>query len=316
MRKVAAIFLTLQVLEIACMYRELRAVKYKVFNYERMVHVITCFCNSLNNSKEAASAAETVVVQEQGEEGEVVIPSSAAMTNTSSAINGSGTGHNNKGGGSRSSNGSDTIVDIPTPDEVAVTERIFLPPKHLSRRKVAFGSLGRAKLSPEELTALTSLFQPERFLLVVGADVKNKSTNNHNRFQFLNRWRKKKGHHRDDDDKVDDASEMKRQVNCHIVLHEDASNKDIVKSTLALTLLRQKLAKADHLDPEQMRSSDCMDLIEDAYRECDRTFGSLLRELTKKGWESPARFMFGRVHMRAFWPLQQSNKVRRPEQPT
>lgn len=300
------------------MYRELRAVKYKVFNYERMVHVITCFCNSCNSRNNSnAAAAETETVQEQREEGKVVIPSSA-MTNTSSSINGSGTGHKEEEG-SRSSNGSDvsdTIIDIPTPDEVAVTERIFLPPKHLSRRKVAFGSLGRAKLSPEELTALTSLFQRERFLLVVGADVKNKNTNNHNMFQFLNRWRKKKGHNHRDDDKVDDdASEMKRQVNCHIVLHEDASNKDIVKSTLALTLLRQKLAKADHLDPEQMRSSDCMDLIEEAYRECDRTFGSLLRELAKKGWESPARFMFGRVHMRAFWPLQQNSKVRQQEKP-
>lgn len=187
---------------------------------------------------------------------------------------------------------SSAAAAIPTPNEIAATERIFLPPEHLSRRKVAFGSLGRARLSPGELLELLSLFERERFLLVVGANVKNPPRQLNMRFLELK--------------EKDGMDSLKRQASCHIVLHEKANNKDIVKSTLALTLLRRKLANADSLDPEWMRSGNCMQLIKEAYRECDKAFSLLNRELNKKGWESPARFMFGRVSMRASWPLATS----------
>jgi len=253
-RSVLAAYFALQAMEIACMYRELRAVQYRVFNFERMVQVIQGFCSA----EEEGAGDESVNGHKSASEGK-------------------------KGGSPRPSG-------IPTPKEVAVTERIFLPPRHLCRRKLAFGSLGRAKLSPSELTELVSLFRRERFLLVVGANIKSPPTAKNWRFLSF-----KKGQ--------DAVMSLKRQINCHIVLHEGASNKDIVKSTLALTLLRRKLAEAKHLDPDRMRTSDCMPLIEEAYDETERLFQTLLRELSKQGWESPARLMFGRVHMRADWPL-------------
>ena len=80
------------------------------------------------------------------------------------------------------------------------------------------------------------------------------------------------------------------QENCHIVLHADATNVDIVKSTLALTLLREKLARLaaqdPSLDPETLRSSDCFDLIASLLQEANVSFPRLLRSLTKNGWES------------------------------
>ena len=182
---------------------------------------------------------------------------------------------------------------IPTPSELSIQERLFLPPDNLSRRAIAYGSLGRAKLSPIELERLLEICAKERFLLVVGANVKHPKRDD--------RWPWNKKH--------ESSSLQERmaqlQENCHIVLHENANNLDIVKSTLALTFLRQKLAaSADILDPEKIRSSDCFEMIATSLQQANACFPSLLRQLTHQGWESPARFMFGRVFMRAQWPLE------------
>jgi hypothetical protein len=250
-RSVLAAYVGLQALEIVCMYRQLRSVEYRVLNFERMVQVIGDFV-------EAVEVATT--------------PNGITAAVAAFAVNGD-------------KRSLAVLVDgappgIPTPQQMAVTERIFLPPKRLARRSKAFGSLGRAKLSPTELEKLLHIFRRERFILVVGANVKHPNGRPHSHSTAL-------------------------QENCHIVLHSEATNVDIVKSTLALILLRRKLA-ASQFDPAVVRSTDCMDLIESSSREADQLFIILLRQLSKQGWESPARFMFGRVHMRAEWPLPAS----------
>jgi hypothetical protein len=253
-QSVLAAYVTLQALEIVCMYRQLRSVEYRVLNFERMIEVIGDFVDSVQatptlNGTDAVTAAVN-----------------AAKTSLVTVI-------------------EDVPQGIMTPQQMAVTERIFLPPKNLSRRSKAFGSLGRAKLSPMELEKLLHIFRRERFILVVGANVKNPSGG-------LGR-RHKRPHNRS----------IALQENCHIVLHSQATNLDIAKSTLALILLRSKL-RVSQFDPTVVRSMDCMELIESSSREADQLFQLLLRKLSKQGWESPARFMFGRVHMRAEWPLQ------------
>ena len=63
---------------------------------------------------------------------------------------------------------------IPTPEEIAAKEKIFLPPDHLARRAIAFGSPGRSVLDPDELDMLVNdVFRGEKYFLVVGEDVKN-----------------------------------------------------------------------------------------------------------------------------------------------
>lgn len=172
---------------------------------------------------------------------------------------------------------------VPTPEEMSRNEHIFLPPQHLSRRALAFGSLGRAKVSEKELARLIEIFEKDRFLLVVGANVKK-------RFRWF-------------------FVKPSIQEHCHIVLHEDASNADIVKSTLALTILREKLMHLDNKrdsngDWDDIRSSHCWDMLVETSVECDRLFPQFLRELSSRRWAPPSRFMFGRVHMRAQWPLK------------
>jgi hypothetical protein len=253
-QSVLAAYVGLQALEIVCMYRQLRSVEYKVLNFERMIEVIGDFVESV----QATSTPN----------------GTAAVAN----VNGSKTS-------------LPVVVEevpqgIPTPQQMALTERIFLPPKNLSRRSKAFGSLGRAKLSPTELEKLLHIFRRERFILVVGANVKHPSGG-------LGGRKHKRPHNHS----------TALQENCHIVLHSQATNIDIVKSTLALIILRSKL-RVSQFDPIVVRSMDCMDLIEASSREADQLFQLLLRKLSKQGWESPARFMFGRVHMRAEWPLQ------------
>jgi hypothetical protein len=148
---------------------------------------------------------------------------------------------------------------IPTPQEMAETERIFLPPKRLSQRALAFGSLGRAKLTPAELTELMTIFQKERFMLIVGANTKHPAGSRRRQ----------------------PASEQ-IQEHCHIVLHADATNTDIVKSTLALTILRQKLVTSN--TPLTARSSDCWELIRESRQEADRRFPKLLKEMSNQSW--------------------------------
>jgi len=224
-KSVLSVYLILQAIELFCLYHEIRAVEFRVLNFERLVQLVVAFTDD---------------------------------------------------------------EPLPTPQEMAKTEKIFLPPKHLKRRAIAFGSMGRAKMNPNELSELLGIFQKERFLLVVGPNVKNSNR----RRLFL-------------------SSQMypPPEEQCHIVLHTDATNIDIVKSTLALSLLRKALASPDYQDMD-LRSSDCMELVENCYLEADRMFPSFLKSMQVAGWAPPARFMFGRVTMRAEWPLQIASKQR------
>ena len=184
---------------------------------------------------------------------------------------------------------------IPTPEAVAREERIFLPPNHLRRRTLAFGSLGRTKLNPEELSKLMELFGNEKYMLVVGENMKTSN----DRKGFFQKH----------------SEEERIQQGCHIVLHEEASNLDVMKSTLALFTLRRKLLAASQKSSgdtnetsELLRTSDCWDLLEEVRFSTDRLFPLLLRQLTLNGWSSPSRSMFGRVSRRAFWPLGLNKK--------
>lgn len=239
-RSIVSVYVVLQILEIFCMYRQLRNVQYRVLNFERLVSVTQAFC------------AEAIKCPNGESRVQVLLSHEADL--------------------------------LPTPRYLARHERIFLPPTHLARRAIAFGSLGRTKLSPSELQDLLQIFGKERFLLVVGRNIKNPSRR---------RWRY---------DRIE-----RLQENCHIVLHAEATNLDIVKSTLALVLLREKMANS-HFDPETVRTYDSLDFIRDAMREADVLFPILTRLMYKTGWESPVRFMFGRVTMRADWPLQKKSQ--------
>ena len=178
---------------------------------------------------------------------------------------------------------------LKTPEEMARQEKIILPPAHLSRRVFAFGSLGRAKLDPDEIIELLSIFEGEKYMLVVGKNLKAPRKSHSSRIL-----------HHFNNAKNEVALDM--QEHCHIVLHVEATTADIMKSTLALMLLRRKLGGLTAPDPDQIRTSDCFDLIRESSAEADRLLPRLLRELRNKGWET--RSMFGQVTMRAEWPLK------------
>ena len=218
-RAILAVYVVLQTIEICCVYKQLRAVQYRVFNFERMIMVLEDFCRGYSLA---------------GIDGE----------------------HNSRS----------VAAFIQTPQEMARQERMFLPPKHLARRHIAFGSLGRSKLTPEELDHLLRIFAGERFLLAVGENAKYPQYRN--RWQRMLRWRRDR--------------ETSLQENCHIVLHAQATNVDIVKSTLALTVLRQKLITlSTTVDPATIRSSDCYDLMKASLREMNQMMGPLLRQMSK-----------------------------------
>lgn len=221
-------------------------------------------------------------------------------------------------------NGSAQAIPLPTPTTIADNEMIFFPPNHLARRAISFGSLSRAKLSPDELAELFNIFKNEKYILVVGQDLKNKRI----KWNFTGFGKGDK-----ENKKLMNQMKIEAQENCHIVLHADAKNLDIVKSTLALAILRRKLAKSvenleqdnsfamangevngyksNGMDMEDLanfvktrRSRDSFDLLQESREETDRLFGSFLKVLLAKGWATPARFMFGRVSMRTEWLIQ------------
>ena len=254
-KSVLSTYFILQVLEIFCLYRQIRGIEYKVMNFERIAKVIESFCEGVENEDYRSE----------------------------NSINGS-------------LKKSNFTAIVPTPGGLARKERIFLPPNHLRRRALAFGSLGRTKLNPEELSKLMELFANEKYMLIVGENTKNP----HNRKGFFKK-----------------SSEAERiQQGCHIVLHEEASNLDVIKSSLALLTLRRKLLAASNIDPNNtdekdsdpttvklQRTSDCWDMLEEVRLSTDLLFPLLLRQLSLSGWSPPSRSMFGRVSRRASWPL-------------
>ncbi|KAL3935896.1 MAG: hypothetical protein SGBAC_008675 [Bacillariaceae sp.] len=257
-------YLGLQAMEIFCMYHEIRSVQFRVLNFERLEQIIRNFVraqpkplvsSSSSSSSSLSSSAKTIITKVNGASGTTM------------------------------KNGTPRESSVPTPEAISNNERIFWPPKHLSRRTLAFGSLGRAKLSGPELERLLQIFANERFLLVVGPNMKKPKLG---RFLF---------------------SKPSIQEYCHIVLHEDANNVDIVKSTVALTILREKLLLLNSERPdtdawEDIRSQHCWDMLEATQRECNEFFPQFLRELSNRKWSPPSRFMFGRVRKRAQWPLK------------
>jgi Vitamin B6 photo-protection and homoeostasis len=247
-------YAVLQTAEIYCVFQTLRAVQYRVLNFERLVWAIDAFTLSTG------------------------IGPSSGLSDASLLVNGSSS-------------------FIPTPVQMADSEQILFPPAKLAQKATCFGSLGRANLSPTELQGLLQIFAGEKFLLVVGANRKHPQ-----------RWQRRRLVNRERCRQVDVHAAL--QENCHIVLHTDATNTDIVRGTLALVLLRRKLVQAsipnqDTFNPLTVRTLDCFDLVAESCQEMSLLYGGFLRLLTKQGWEPPTRFMLGRVHMRAEWPLDQ-----------
>jgi len=259
---VFSVWILLQVMEVFCVYKEIRSVVFRMLNFERLWIVVNKFLDIFNEQDFV--------------------------------------------------NGSAMDIMLPTPDILAKDERIFMPPNHLARRGISFGSLSRAKLSPDELSALIDTFQNDKYILVVGRDLKNKRT----------KW-KWPGQKKEVQNSIEDQLELEAKANCHIVLHVDANNADIVKSTLALSILRKKLAARlpldklssinnnHYMDEEKLfelvrtqRSRDCIDIIRESKSEADKLFATFLKVLSAKGWATPSRFMFGRVSMRTEWPIK------------
>jgi hypothetical protein len=237
-------------MEIFCMHKEIRAVVYKTFNFERMYTLLGDMLEDDDDSGVTSVKLKT----------------------------------------------------IPTPEQIAANEKIFLAPEHLARRAIAFGSPGRTQLDPDELTMLVNdIFRGEKYFLVVGQDLKNARGLS----AKFRQWKRRQAKGRCD-------SEIDPQEQCHIVLHADANNLDIVKSALALVILRRKLVKLDternanksQIAAPPLRSRDCTKILREARAETDEIFPHLLRELTKQGWHPPLRSMLGRVSARAEWPIQ------------
>ena len=248
-KNVLSVWIILQVMEIFCMHKEIRAVVYKTFNFERLYTVL----GEMLEDNDDGSGVTSV-----------------------------------------------KLKTIPTPEQIAATEKIFLSPDHLARRAIAFGSPGRSQLDPDELVLLINdIFRGEKYFLVVGQDLKNARGLS----AKYRQWRRRQT-------KGSAASEIDPQEQCHIVLHADANNLDIVKSALALVILRRKLVKLDmvkskrHASTAPLRSRDCAKILREAKLEANEIFPHLLRELTKQGWHPPLRSLLGRVSARAEWPIE------------
>ena len=245
-QNVLTVWSVLQLMEIFCMYHEIRSIVYQTLNFERMYTVLGRLLS----------------------------------VNDESGVNGE----------------SCCCDRIPTPDQIAAEEKVFLPPDHLGRKEIAFGSAGRSVLSPGELDVLIhDVFRGERFFLAVGADEKNKRGLSALFRQVL---RQRKG-----------LSGLDPQEQCHIVLHAEADNLDILKSCLALCVLRQRLvAKSDGGDNfENIRTMDCIADLRYAKANSDVIFPQLLDQLTRQGWRPPLRSMLGRVSARAEWAIDYDN---------
>lgn len=290
-QNVLLVWIILQIAEIICMYHEMRSVVYKTFNFERMYTVL----GDLMLEEDGVDEDEGTSQQQQH---------LLALDQTQTPYKFKGR--------------------IPTPRQIAMKEKIFLPPDHLARRAIAFGSPGRTLLDPDELDMLIKeVFRGEKYFLVVGQDVKNERGLS----SKVRQWMRRRNEVKDcsinkdcsmnkDSGHVDMGIDPQEQ--CHIVLHADANNLDILKSALALVILRKKLVKKvkgltyssntrsidNGVSTELLRSRECVTELRSAGMEANEIFPGFLRELTKQGWRPPLRSMLGRVSARADWQIQ------------
>jgi hypothetical protein len=286
-QNVFAVWVTLQIAEIFCMYHEMRSVEYKTFNFERMYTVLGDLTLDDNDDDDDDGDGDGNPIRNDANR---ISPPSSDQRRYKFAGR------------------------IPTPSQIASREKIFLPPDHLARRAIAFGSPGRTLLDPEELDMLINdVFRGERYFLVVGQDVKNARGLSSRVRQWIRRRNGASGYGGRGSARV---AGIDPQEQCHIVLHADANNLDILKSALALVILRKKLVKkvrgattrsangiVDDAPPD-LRSRNCMTELRDAGNEANEIFPQFLRELTKQGWRPPLRSMLGRVSARADWHIQ------------
>ena len=82
--------------------------------------------------------------------------------------------------------------------------------------------------------------------------------------------------------------------------------------------LKVEMLKTENGNPDEIierfrhrRSQDCMDLVRCSGQQADELFGLFLKALSLRSWATPARFMFGRVSMRAEWPIQKKGNSRK-----
>merc|ERR1712071_610006 len=141
--------------------------------------------------------------------------------------------------------------------------------------------------------SVLDIFKGEKFLLIVGENIKKPNRGRNN---------------------------MDPRENCHVILHKDATNMDIVKSTLAIGVLRRSLYKQYHKKNENdkfssntipvMRTQDYLPLLQLSKVIADEWFLRFLKILQVRGWATPAKYMFGKVTIRADWPISESNGKR------
>lgn len=177
-------------MEIFCMYHEMQSIVYKTFNFERMYTVLG------------------KLTLDEKDPGEI---NGAINGEINGGINGEINGNvNGKVNGERDTKQQFKFTGhIPTPEQIAAEEKIFLPPDHLARRGIAFGSPGRSVLDPDELEQLVGdVFRGEKYFLMVGQDVKNQIGLSARVRQWM---RRRKG-----------LGGYDPQEHCHIVLHADA----------------------------------------------------------------------------------------------
>ena len=273
---VFSVWVILQVIEIFCMWHEIRSIVYTTLNFERMY---------------------TVLEEMRFDDKNIVNDSMDIDNNTSKE--------------------KDRLVsNVPSPEEIAAREKILMPPDHLARRAIAFGSPGRTALDPDELKMLVNdAFRGEKYFIVVGKDEKNARGLS----ARVRQWRRMRmsGIRVGKDENRDFYLDPQEQ--CYIVLHSSANNLDILKSALALVIFRRKLVALDAKMREQktaanndrpppFRTRDCEEILRETKTEASKVFPHLLRELTKKGWRPPSRSLLGRVSARADWEIQQAKE--------
>ena len=161
-----------------------------------------------------------------------------------------------------------------------------------------------------ELDSLLDIFRGDKYLLVVGLDVKNSRRNRQRRKEKDIALRSLKSE-ADKPTKLLNFITRNAKEDCHIVLHRDATNLDIIKATLALACLRRELGGSCERDDElcevlldgTRRTGDSLKLIKTAKAEADISYERFLSDLNKSGWESD-KFMFGAVSKRNSWVIR------------
>eukprot|EP00640_Fibrocapsa_japonica_P005220 CAMPEP_0113949764 /NCGR_PEP_ID=MMETSP1339-20121228/77399_1 /TAXON_ID=94617 /ORGANISM="Fibrocapsa japonica" /LENGTH=213 /DNA_ID=CAMNT_0000957351 /DNA_START=60 /DNA_END=698 /DNA_ORIENTATION=- /assembly_acc=CAM_ASM_000762 len=153
---------------------------------------------------------------------------------------------------------------LPSPQEVASVEHIFLPPK--VKISDSFVTVPETCHNPSQLRTLAEIFKDDNYLLCMKRDKSSASS----------------------------------AAQAAVVLHQEATSLDLLRALLAVETLRFRLGTSTDTNAENMGQEAIFSQAKSVKEFVESNFDSFVQAMANAGWDTK-RFMFKDIKHRTQW---------------